>query len=111
MFLLGLMLVFFESSFSSTTLTRNLQRQDIAIRILNQKLEDLRALTYTGLPASGAFSDPSLTSIPNGLASTTLTDYNADTKQVLVGVSWQESSSTPVRYLSVTTLITKNGGL
>ena len=105
------MLVFFVSSFSSTKLTQNLQRQDIAIRIVEQKLESLRALTYTGLPASGTFSDTSLLSLPNGLASTSLTDYNVDTKQVLVGVSWQDNSSTPVRYISATTLITKNGGL
>lgn len=108
--ILSVMLVFYNSSFSVTKLTRTLQRQDIALRIIKQKTEELRALTYTGLPASGSFSDPLLTSLPNGAASTTITDYDTDNKLVIVSVFWAESSST-AKYLRQTTLVTKVGGL
>ena len=108
--LLSVMLVFYNSLFSVTKVTRDLQRQDIALRVIKQKMEELRALTYTGLPGSGSFSDALLTSIPNGQASTTITDYSATNKLVTVSVFWAESSST-AKYLSETTLITKVGGL
>ncbi len=108
--ILGAMLVFYTSSFSATKLTRDAQRKDVALRVIEQKLEELRALTYAGLPASGTFSDPLLTSLPNGIASTTISTYNAAIKKATVGVSWIEGSST-LRYIESTTLITQVGGL
>ena len=109
-FVLGTMLVFFASSFSVNRLSRDMQRQDIALRIIKQKMEELRALTYTGLPANGTFSNSLLSSLTNGVGSTTVSDYSATLKQATVGVSWNESTST-IRYLSATTIIGKVGGL
>jgi prepilin-type N-terminal cleavage/methylation domain-containing protein len=109
-FILGMMLVFYQSTFSTIRLSRIAQQQDIALRIIQTKLEDLRAATYSGLPASGTFSDPLLSSLPLGAASTSITDYSATLKQVRVSVSWSESTST-LRYLEATTLIGSVGGL
>ena len=107
---LGMMLVFFASTFSNTRLSRDVARQDIALRIIKQKMEDLRALGYNNLPVNGTFSNSLLSSLPSGVGSTTVSDFNSTLKQATVGISWNESSTTP-RYLSATTLIGKVGGL
>lgn len=82
----------------------------VALRIAHTKLDDLRADGYAALPAGGTFSDPLLNEIPSGEASTTVTTYNAKTKRVMVGVSWDGVGGTE-RYLSLSTLITETGGL
>ena len=90
-------------------LARDVQHKDIALRVINQKMAGLRAAGYAGLPASGSFSDPQLNALQSASASTSIADYNADTKLVIAGVSWVGASTT--HYLSETTLITKSGGL
>lgn len=90
--------------------TRDSAYESIAFRIANSELNDLRSLGYESLPTSGAFTSPELTSLPSGSASTTVTVWNAKTKQVMTGVSWA-GSDTKVDYVSLTTLITQSGGL
>ena len=109
-FVLGMMLVFFASAFSNTRLSRDVARQDVALRVIKQKMEDLRSLGYSNLPANGTFSNSLLSSLPNGVGSTTVSDFSATLKQTTVGISWNESSAA-ARYLSATTLIGKVGGL
>lgn len=108
-FILGLMLVFYQSSFGTMRLAQMQKDKDIALRVVNQKMEALRAGGYGSLGASGSFSDTQLDSLQSASASTTITTYNASIKQVTVGVSWVESGST--QYLSETTLISQSGGL
>ena len=90
--------------------SRDSAYESTASRIAEGKLDELRAGGYAALPASGAFSDPTLASLPQGQASTTVTDWNAKTKEVTTGVSWLGLNGT-TRYASVTTLITQSGGL
>lgn len=89
--------------------TRDGAYENSAFRIADSKLDELRAGGYASLPESGPFSYPELVSLPQGAASTTVIVWNAKTKQVVVGVSWQGQDST--RYVSLTTLITEVGGL
>jgi len=72
-------------------------------------MESLRALGYGSLGSSGTFTDTSLNVLQSASASTTVSDFNASIKQVTVGVSWVESSTT--LFLSETTLIANSGGL
>jgi len=90
--------------------TRDSTYENIAFRIADSKLSDLRSLGYTNIPASGPFSDPELSNIPQGLASTTVTTRNAKTKEVTTGVSWKGADAS-TKYVSLTTLITESGGL
>ena len=90
--------------------TRDSGFESIAFRVATAKLDELRAGGYAALPASGAFVDPTLTSLPSGIASTSITDWNATTKQVAAGVSWQGADGL-ARNVSLTTLITQSGGL
>jgi hypothetical protein len=90
--------------------TRDSAFESVAFRIVNTKLDELRAGGYDALPTSGSFSDPALTNLPFASASTSITDWNAKTKQVAAGVSWQGADGLP-RNVSLTTLITQSGGL
>lgn len=90
--------------------TRDSGYEAVAFRIAGSKLSELRAGGYAALPASGAFSDQQLSDIPQGQASTTVSDLNAKTKQVMTGVSWQGADG-KLHYVSMTTLITQTGGL
>ena len=90
--------------------TRDSGFESIAFRVATAKLDELRAGGHAALPASGAFVDPTLTSLPSGIASTSITDWNATTKQVAAGVSWQGADGL-ARNVSLTTLITQSGGL
>lgn len=90
--------------------TRDSTFENVAFRIADSKLNELRAGGYATLPTSGPFSDSQLTALPQGLASTTVTDWNAKTKQVVIGVSWFGADST-THYVSLVTLVTESGGL
>ncbi len=90
--------------------TRDSGFESVAFRVANAKLDELRAGGYAALPASGAFADPALADLPLGVASTSVTDWNAATKQVVAEVSWQGADGL-ARNVSLTTLITQSGGL
>ncbi len=91
-------------------ITRDSTYETIAFRIAAGKLSELRTLGYAALPAEGAFSDPALTSLPQGTASTSIADWNAATKRVSAGVSWAGADGAS-RVVSLTTLVTESGGL
>lgn len=90
--------------------SRDAAYENVAFRIADNKLDEFRAAGYDALPASGAFLDPELASLPQGVASTSISDWNAETKQVTAGVSWRDSGGL-TRSVSLTTLITEIGGL
>lgn len=90
--------------------SRDAAYENAAFRIADNKLDEFRAAGYGALPAGGAFSDPELASLPEGTASTSISDWNAETKQVVAGVSWRDADGR-IRSVSLTTLITETGGL
>jgi prepilin-type N-terminal cleavage/methylation domain-containing protein len=90
--------------------TRDVAYENSAFRIADSKLEELRAGGYATLPAGGAFSDPGLADLPQGAASTSVTVWNAKTKQVRAGVAWFGADGR-THTVSLTTLITESGGL
>ena len=91
-------------------ITRDSAYENIAFRIADSKLDELRDGGYVNLPASGAFTSPGLANLPYGSASTSVTSWNIQTKQVTAGVSWLGTGSV-TRFVSLTTLITEIGGL
>jgi len=107
---MSLAIAFVSVIVGSIKITRDAAYENISFRIAESKLNELRALGYANLPVSGPFSDAGLASVPQGLASTTVTVWNAKTKQVTTGVSWVDANAR-TRYVSLTTLITESGGL
>jgi prepilin-type N-terminal cleavage/methylation domain-containing protein len=86
------------------------KNKDLALKIARNEIESLRAGGYGNLPSSGSFSNSLLSSLPSGTGTRTITVYNAETKEVLVSVSWVEQGVT-THSVSLTTLITDIGGL
>lgn len=110
LFIMSVGIVFATIVAGTIKVTRDSAFENSAFHIADNKLNELRALGYATLPASGAFSDPQLASLPQGAASTTVTTWNTKTKQVVVGVSWLGADNL-TRSVSLTTLITESGGL
>lgn len=90
--------------------TRDGAYENIAFRIADSKLDELRAGGYGALPESGSFFDPELVNVPQGTASTSVVSWNAKTKKVVTGVSWRGADGL-THVVSLTTLITEFGGL
>lgn len=104
-----LMLVFLASAASTLKLARLQQHKDLVLRVVNHKIETVRAGGYDNA-ATSAFTDTQLNILHSVSASTTVSDFNASIKQVTVGVSWVDVGSTTY-YLGATTLIVNSGGL
>jgi len=111
LFIIGVILTLYQASFSTVLLSRSAKDQEIALRIANNKMEELRAGGYSALPASSNFSDSQLSSLSSSSASLAITNFSTDTKQIVITVRWQEPGSLTLKNISLTTLITKIGGL
>lgn len=109
LFIIGLMLLIYAAASNTVILNKNAKNQELAHRIAAGKMEDLRATAFASLPSSGSFTHSLLSNLPSGQANLTVSDYNADTKQITVTVTWKESGNSNTRTVSFTTLMTKNG--
>jgi Tfp pilus assembly protein PilV len=110
-FFVGLILVLYQTALSKMHLIRYVKNEQIALQVANNKIEELRAGGYSALPSSGVFSDSQLDALSNCTANMAITDFNASTKTVAITIEWQQPPSTAVRNISLSTLITKTGGL
>ncbi len=110
LFVMSVAVAFVTVVIGTIKVTRDSAYENIAFRIADNKLDELRAGGYGALPVNGPFSVPELSNLPQGVASTSVTSWNAKTKQVVAGVSWQGQSGL-ARFVSLTTLITESGGL
>jgi prepilin-type N-terminal cleavage/methylation domain-containing protein len=109
--IIGMILLLYQIFLSNLFLSRDAKNQEIALRIANNKIEELRAVGYDSLPSSGVFFDTQLNLLSQSSAAMTITDFNADTKQVLITIQWFEPTSPTPKTISLTTLVTKVGGL
>ena len=109
LFIVGMMLVLYSAASQSVVLNGNVRHQELAKDIAVTEMEDLRSAGYGALPASGAFTSPLLTTLPGGQASLTVNAYNANTKEVIVAVSWVEAGGSTTHTVTFDTLINQNG--
>lgn len=108
---IGFMLVLFSLALQNIPLLRATKNQELALKIVRTEIESLRAGGYDALPTSGTFTSPYLTSLVGASANLTISDFNDETKEVTVTVSWQEPKVSDAFSVSLTTLITQTGGL
>lgn len=107
----GFALVLFQTALGKTKLIQYAKNQEIALRVASNKIEELRSGGYSALPSTGNFSDSQLNSLPNSSANMAITDFNDDTKQVIILIQWQDPASFSLKTVSLATLVTKTGGL
>lgn len=110
LFILSTAVVFATIVIGTVKITRDAALENSAFHIAENKLNELRALGYATLPSSGPFFDPEIVTLPGGSASTSITDWNTETKRVMAGVSWIGTDGAS-RFVSLTTLVTEVGGL
>jgi prepilin-type N-terminal cleavage/methylation domain-containing protein len=110
-FIIGMVLVLYQTALGKSHYIRYAKNQEIALQVASNKIEELRAGGYDALPGSSSFSDSQLDSLLNSSAAMTITSFNANTKEVLITIQWDEPIGSAARSVSLTTLITETGGL
>ncbi|MFA6414433.1 MAG: type II secretion system protein [Candidatus Paceibacterota bacterium] len=110
LFIMSLAVVFATFVVGAIKTTRDSTFENIAFHIADSKLDEIRAAGYDALPGDGAFTDPELAILPQGAASMSSSTWNGGTKEVMAGVSWRGADGT-LRFVTLTTLITRLGGL
>lgn len=109
LFIIAVVLLIYGAASNSVVLNRNSRHQDLAHYIAVSEMEDVRSLGYAGVPATGPFNHSLLSQLTGAAATVTTSDYNADTKQVTVTITWTEPGAATTRTVSLTTLINKYG--
>jgi prepilin-type N-terminal cleavage/methylation domain-containing protein len=110
-FIVSVMLLLLQAVVRSGVVARATGHRGVALTIAHSEIERLRAGGYASLPPSGSFSDSLLASLPEGSATLAVSTYDAQTKQVVVQVLWQEPIFSASSTVSLTTLVTETGGL
>jgi prepilin-type N-terminal cleavage/methylation domain-containing protein len=109
--IVGVMLFLPQAMLRALPLAHLAAHQDLALKIAEHKLEQVRVLGYASLPASGSFTDSLQSGFASSSAALAVTTYNAKTKSVVVTVFWDELNIPNSFNLSLATLITEIGGL
>jgi Tfp pilus assembly protein PilV len=108
-FLMIITLWIYQITSQSVAVNRGNRFKEIALRIADKKLENIRTTAYGSMPASGSFSDSMMSSLPNGSGTLTVSDLNAKTKDVKVTVSWTDPSTQATKHVDLETYITQGG--
>lgn len=109
-FILGIMSVASATLLNGGSARRVTLDGSTALMIAKNEIETIRAGGYAAVPVSGPFANPALANLSSGTGTLVTSQYDAGIKQVAVEVTWTEPDST-VHTVSLTTLITENGGL
>ncbi len=109
LFLITVTLLLFQATANSIILNKYSRYREIALRIADQKLQDLRTTPYAELPSTGSFADPQLSSLPNGQAAITVADLNTRLKDVTVTVTWNNPNGSGTQRIRLQTYIDQGG--
>ncbi len=109
LFIISAVLLIYGAASNTVFLNRNSKDSDLAHYIAVSEMEDLRNLGYAGMPASGSFTHVLLGNLPGATANLVTSDYNADTKQVTVTVTWEEPGARNLHSVTFSTLVNKYG--
>jgi Tfp pilus assembly protein PilV len=107
----GVMLLMLQAVIHSGALLKTSKNKGIALSIVRNELESLRAGGYANLPVSGTFANSLIDSLPSATTTLVVSAHNAKTKLVTVSVIWQDPNTAASSTVSLSTLITETGGL
>ncbi|OGG76628.1 hypothetical protein A2950_01910 [Candidatus Kaiserbacteria bacterium RIFCSPLOWO2_01_FULL_55_19] len=110
-FIISVLLLLLLAVTRSGVLVRASKGQGVALAIVRNELESLRAGGYAALPGSGTFGNALVDTLPQATTTLMVSDYNAKTKQVTATVIWLDAGATASSTVSLSTLITQTGGL
>lgn len=109
LFIIGVTLILYQATSRTVILNRFSRYKEIGLRIADQQVQTLRTTAFASLPASGTFTSPLLSSLPQGTATMTLTDENVRLKRVIVTVSWKNPQGPGMQQVQLATFIAQGG--
>ncbi len=101
--------VIFQATINTVFLNRESKHRNLALRVAQTEMNNVRALSFANIPTSGPFSNSLLDSLPQSQATITITSINGDTKQLSITVSWHEATAKNTSTVNLTTLLTQGG--
>lgn len=105
LFIIGVTLIMFQIVSNSIVLNKYNRYKEIALRVAEDQLQELRTTPYASLPASGSFSNSSLSSIPQGAGNMTLTEVDDGFTQASVTVTWRNPKNSGTQSVNLSTYI------
>ncbi len=111
LFIFSILIILFQSVMQSSTLVIIEKNRVVALSIVQDEIEKVRANGYEALPVNGTFQNSLLDNLPSATASITSSAYDAQTARITARVLWQDTNSISSSTIFISTLLTKTGGL
>jgi prepilin-type N-terminal cleavage/methylation domain-containing protein len=109
LFMIGVMLMLFQATANAIVLNKYGHFKEIALRIADQKIQEVRTTSFATIPSSGTFTSPLLATIPGGQASLTMNDLEDNLKEVIVVVRWNKPNNSGTQQVQLQTYIFQGG--
>lgn len=109
MLIIGITLLLFQVVSNSVVLNKYNRYKEIALRIAEDKIQELRTTPNTSLPSSGPFTNSLLSSMPQGAGTIEITQEADGLSKALVTVSWMNPQGTDVQKVTLSTYLWKWG--
>lgn len=109
LFIIGTTLLLFAIVSNAIVLNKYNRYKEIALRIAEHELQELRTTPYANLPGSGSLTNSQLSSIPQGTASLVISEISTGLTEATVTVSWRNPSATGTQQVNLATYIWQTG--
>lgn len=109
LFIIGVTLLLFAVVSNSVVLNKYNRYKEIALRIAEHELQELRTTPYANLPASGSITNTQLSSLPQGSGTMTITEEEDGLSQATITITWRNPSATADQQLTLSTYIWQGG--
>lgn len=109
LFIIGITLLLFAVVSNAIVLNKYNRYKEIALRVAETKLAELRTTPHGNLPTSGTFSNSQVEKLPQGNAAMAFTEVATGLTQATVTVTWQNTQNTGTQEISLSTYISQFG--
>lgn len=107
--IIGVTLLLYTVISNSITLNKYNRYKEVALRVAETSLQDLRTIDYNSLPASGPFTNAQIQTLPEGSANLEITEVSTGLSKATVTVSWRSPSSNIMQAISLSTFLSEHG--
>lgn len=107
--IIGVTLLLYTVISNSITLNKYNRYKEVALRVAETSLQDLRTIDYNSLPASGPFTNAQIQTLPEGSANLEITEVSTGLSKATVTVSWRSPSSNTMQAISLSTFLSEHG--
>ncbi len=109
LFIIGVTLLLFAVVSNSVVLNKYNRYKEIALRIAEHELQELRTTPYANLPASGGVTNTQLSTIPQGAGTIAISEVSTGLSQATVTITWRNPSSSGNQQVVLSTYLWQGG--